>query len=77
MVAADQIHPPPDREELKKEKEKDDSNKSDNSVFKSSGLDHEALPKIKESSVKPTNQRVHPTVSLEHRKYLFIYLFIR
>ena len=30
-------------------------------------MDAETIPKIKESSVKPTNQRVHPTVSFNSR----------
>ena len=68
VVAADQIHPPPDREDLKKDnKTTDDSNKADDNAFKPSGMDAETIPKIKESSVKPTNQRVHPTVSFQFK----------
>ena len=70
VVAADQIHPPPDREDPKKDPNTtDESNKSNEKAFKTSSLDTESCQTLKESSVKPTNQRVHPTVSLNYEKF--------
>ena len=61
VVAADQIHPPPDREEIKKASKSTDD--SDENAFNKSNSEAKSSPKITESSVKPTNQRVHPTVN--------------
>ena len=69
VVAADQIHPPLDREDPKKDpKATEESNKSDEKAFKTSSLDTESCQTLKESSVKPTNQRVHPTVFSNYKK---------
>lgn len=68
MIAADQIHPPPDRQD---DTEKSSTKKSGEVPSKHSPSD-EAFSKTElsnkniqnnESSVKPTNQKVHPTVS--------------
>ena len=73
VVAADQIHPPPDREEIKKEQKIADD--SDENTLKKSNSDTKSSPKLIEASVKPTNQRVHPTVNFECNYYDIKFIF--
>ena len=66
MVAADQIHPPPDRPETKEPPNTNttkDDNKCQNTGKVLVKCDTPNLSTQTESSVKPTNQKVHPTVS--------------
>ena len=66
MIAADQIHPAPDREDNKepqksKKGKKDDKGKSTEDDITKNDISDKNTNKT-ESSVKPTNQKVHPTV---------------
>ena len=68
VVAADQIYPPPsDRKEnkestMKDTTEEDIKRKNIEQINKKGENSNIIIQKI-ESSVKPTNQKVHPTVS--------------
>ena len=79
MIAADQIHPPPDRQDdtekssIKKSDEVPSKNSSSDVAFTKTELSNKNIQN-NDSSVKPTNQKVHPNECSVHNnrpgKYL-------
>ena len=69
VIAADQIHPPPELQDNKEEETKLDKNKPDDKCKPNDkGISNADFPERSTqkmgSSIKPPNQKVHPTVGV-------------
>ena len=68
VIAADQIHPPPEPQDKEEENKLDKNKPDDKCKSNDKGISNADFPERSTqkmgSSIKPTNQKVHPTVGI-------------